>query len=227
MYPHKLGLTLLTLVLTVTAPAIAADYDVKIADKSAPPAEVSAAIKALLSDRAFQFVDGKGELLAEVWMRKELPVKATDAQIKNGLTYQEVPETTLIGVIRWARETKDYRKQRVKSGVYTLRIANQPMDGDHMGTAPYSEFCLSTPANIDKSPERVEVKHLHEMSAKTTGSHPGIFLLFPGKGATDQPKVANKGDGHWVLLLRQAALAGDKKTILDIGLVLVGASTSA
>lgn len=214
------------LVALAAVPARAADqYEIKVQEGPAP-ADVADPIRQLLAERSIQFLD-KGELVYEIWPRKELPGKATEAQIKNGLTYQEIPETTLMGVVRVARENKDYRKQKVKVGLYTLRMAAQPMDGDHMGTAPYSEFCLLSPVSVDKTPNTMEAKHLHELSAKTTGNHPSMFLLFPGKGASDQPALANKGSGHWVVLYKQTVIVGDKKTVLNIGMTLVGASPSA
>ena len=105
----------------------------------------------LLSDKCVQLLDPKGELLVEVWFRKAWPAKATEAQIKNGLTYAEIPETTLVGALRVVKQWTDYRKQKIKPGVYTLRIAHQPMDGDHMGTAPYSDFCLTFPPTATRS----------------------------------------------------------------------------
>jgi hypothetical protein len=221
-----LGCALVLALFALPLRAADSPYEIKVQEGAAPPADVAEPIRKLLAERSIQFLD-KGELVYELWLRKEVPAKATDAQIKNGLTYQEVPETTILGVIRVARENKDYRKQKLKVGSYTLRLANQPMDGDHMGTAPYSEFCLVSPASVDKTAGSMEAKHLHELSAKTTGSHPGVLLLFPGKGAGDQPTLANKGTGHWVLLYRQAVTVGDKKAVLDVGLTLVGASPSA
>jgi len=214
-------------VILLTLPAFAATpYAIKTAD-TAPPKELVEAIRSQLDNRCLRLVDGKGNALIEVWFRKEVPVKATDAQIKNGLTYREVPNTTLVGAMRVVKGTTDYRKQRIPAGVYTLRIAQQPMDGDHMGTAPYSEFCLISPAADDRKPDTMEVKALHEMSAKSTESHPGVFLLFPGTGATKEPKLMDKGSGHWVLLLQIGAKAGDKKATVPLGLTLVGVSASA
>lgn len=210
--------------LPVSAPA--ASYSIKMAEEAAPQ-EVAEPIRKVLADKCVQLLDGKGELLLEVWFRKALPGKATDAQIKNGLTYQEIPETTLVGALRVAKQITDYRKQKIKPGVYTLRLANQPMDGDHMGTAPYSDFCLALPAAADKKPDPIEVKMLHEISAKSTNSHPGVFLLFPGKEAAADPKLVSKGDGHWVLMLKQDVAIGDKKATIGLGLTLVGTSPSA
>jgi hypothetical protein len=145
----------------------------------------------------------------------------------NGLTYHEIPETTVLGALRLPKAYTDYRKQKLAAGVYTLRLAFQPMNGDHMGTAPFSEFVLASPAADDKKPDLMEPKSLHEMSAKSTENHPAVFLLFPGKGAAAEPKFVDKGEGHWALLYLQDLKVGDKKVSIPIALTLVGASSAA
>jgi hypothetical protein len=217
----------LLLVVLVAAPARGQGaYQSKTQDNVPPPKEVTEAVRKQIAERCVQFCDAKGEVLAELWFRKELPAKATDAQIKNGLTYREVPETTLLGVIRLVKQGSDYRKQKLPPGVYTLRLGAQPMDGDHMGTAPFSDFALLTPAADDKGAATLEAKALHEASAKTTSAHPAVLLLFPGTGA-GEPKVVGKADNHWVLLYKQDVDAGGKKTSIGIGLCLVGHSPQA
>jgi hypothetical protein len=213
------------LLLLAALPGQAADYSIKVVNE-APPKDVKEPIRKLLGEQAVQLLDGKGEPLVEVWFRKEVPGKATEAQIKNGLTYHEIPETTLFGAMRVLKQITDYRKQKVMPGVYTLRLAFQPMDGDHMGTAPYSEFLLASPAADDKGAGTLSPKALHEMSAKSTNNHPGVFLLFPAKDA-GEPKLTNKGDGHWVLTIKQDVTVGGKKATLGVGLTLIGTSSSA
>ena len=214
--------------LGLAAPAGAAPaYSIKTVGDCPPPKEVQEPIRKLLSDRCVRLLDGKGNALVEVWFRKEVPVKATEAQVKNGLTYKEVPISTVLGVMRVAKAVYDYRKQKINAVVYTLRLNQQPMDGDHMGTAPYGEFCLACPAADDTKPDLMESKSLNELSAKTTESHPGVFLLFPGKGAGAEPKLVSKPGGHWVLLSTLGVNASGKKAKLLIGLTLVGVSASA
>jgi hypothetical protein len=215
------------LLLLAAFPVRAADKPSIKAVNTPPPKELAEPVRQLLGDRCVQLLDGKGEVLSEVWFRKEVPVKATEAQVKNGLTYREVPETTLLGALRVVKRASDYRKQRIPPGVYTLRLGYQPMDGDHMGTAPYSEFGLVSPAADDKKPDLLEPKGLQEMSAKVTNAHPGVFLLYPGKGAAAEPKLVDKGEGHWVLFYDLGAKVGGKKADLPIGLTLLGASSSA
>lgn len=221
-----LAAVLLALPLTAAAQGKAKKYSIKTAD-AAPPKDLSADVRKLLSDKCVQVKDAKGKTILEVWFRKEVPVKATEAQVKNGLTYKEVPLSTVLGAVRVAKTFTDYRNQAVKAGTYTLRFAQQPQDGDHMGTAPYSEFALVSPAKEDKKPELMEAKELNELSAKTIDGHPSMMLLFPGTGAAKEPKLTTKEGGHWVILVELPAAAGKSKAKLQLGLTVVGVSSSA
>src|SRR5581483_2497777 len=153
----------------------------------------------------------------------------TPEQVKNGLTYRELEQTTLMGAMHVVKQITDYRKQPIKPGVYTLRLGFQPQDGDHMGTAAYSEFLLACPAAEDKKPDTMPPMALQELSKKATGGgHPGVFLLFPGgKDAGDAPKLVDKGEGHRVLFLKEAINAGGTKGTIGVGMTLIGNSPSA
>ena len=171
------------MVAATLAPAQDGKYSVKTA-WTEPPKELSDSIRKLLGPEAVQFRDARGDLVAELWFRKEVPADATPEQVKNGLTYRELKETTVLGAVRFDQAWSDYRKQKIKAGVYTLRLGFQPMDGDHMGTAPYPEFALVVDAREDKNADTMEPKALQELSAKTIGtSHPGVLLLFPNDKA--------------------------------------------
>ena len=50
-----------------------------------------------------QLLDAKDSVLAEVWFCKTINAKATDNQITNGLTYREIPESTVFGAIRFPK----------------------------------------------------------------------------------------------------------------------------
>jgi hypothetical protein len=221
------NLSAVTILLLTAYVARAADYSVKASD-AAPPTELGDEVRKLLDEKGVQLLDPKGEVLAELWFCKEVSSKATAEQVKNGLTYRELPQTTVMGAMRVAKTLTDYRKQTLKAGVYTLRLAYQPQDGDHMGTAAYSEFLLACPAAEDKKPETMAPMALHELSKKSTGNHPGVFLLFPGgKDVGDAPKLVDKGEGHRVLFFKQAVNAGGTKGTIGVGLTLIGNSPSA
>ena len=72
----------------------------------------------------------------------------------------------------------------------------------------------------------MEAKDLQELSLSVGDNHPGVVLLFPGKGAGKVPKLVTRNKDHAVLLIEVPAKAGDKKATLQLGLTLVGGSAS-
>src|SRR5258707_1834556 len=211
--------------LLLGAPFGAAEPAYSVRPGTTPvPKELKEPIAKLLGDRSLQLLDAKGNTLCELWPRKELPSKATAEQVKNGLTYRELEETTLLGALRFPQLTTDYRKQKIKPGVYTLRLGFQPMDGDHMGTAPYPEFCLLSPAAEDKKPDPMDAKALQKMSAKASmATHPAVMLLCPNDQPKEKAELAAKDMDTWVGNLKAETAA---KAPLGIGLTLIGHSTA-
>jgi hypothetical protein len=194
---------------------------------TAAPNELAEPIRALLAEGSLQIVDAKGMLICEVWVRKEVPSKATPEQIKNGLTYRELDESLVLGAVRFDQTFTDFRKQKIKPGVYTLRLGFQPMDGDHMGTAPYQEFCLVSPAKADEKPDLMEAKELRELSAKSTGTaHPSVMLLFPNEKPEDMPKLQDKGNDIFVAAFKRPVNANGEKASMGFALTVVGHTTA-
>ena len=209
--------------LLVLSHATAADkVTLKVEDKG-PPKELADAVRAVLAGKAMTVTDDAGKVLCTVWAVKELEAKAAADEVKAGPKYAHVEETTVVGAVQFPAEWRDYRKQKVKAGVYTLRLAVQPMDGDHQGTAPFNDFCLLCPAGLDKKPDLLEVKAMNELSAKSVGrKHPAMMLLFPNKKPADVPAVEAKPKDHSVLGFGVPVTAGGQKAVLGFGLVVVG-----
>ncbi len=194
---------------------------------AAPPPELSESIRKLLKNEALEFLDGSGKTIAEVWLRQALPTDATPEQIKNGITYRELKQSEVLGAIRFDREWSDYRKQKIKAGVYTLRLAFQPTDGKHTAdVSEFQEFVVLLAPKADQSPDLMEPKALQETSADSIGSgHPGVFMLIPTK-AGKGPEVVARAKEHWALTTKLPLVAGGKETgaFLGIGINLVGHS---
>ncbi len=192
-------------------------------EKVAIPTELDKTISALLDEEAIQVKDGKGAIHCTIWLRKEIPAKAAPEQVKNGLTYREIPPSTLIGAIQLPQKWTDFRKQQIPAGIYTLRLGYQPTDSDHMGTAPHTEFCLLCPPGKDTSPALMEVKSLIDLSGEVHGStHPAVLLLFPNPRPGAEPTLASKGDGIFVVNVKRTITAANEKTTLGFGLVVKG-----
>src|SRR6516164_3890258 len=139
--------------MLITAPfSIAGSdkYTIKTTTK-APPKGLAAPVQELLAKQAIElYQDGK--LAAEVWFCKTIPGNVADDKKNKEVSYRDLKETSLVGAVQFHQGWTDYRKQKIKAGVYTLRLGFQPQDGDHMGTAPYPEFCLLVPAAADTKP---------------------------------------------------------------------------
>lgn len=202
-------------------------YTLKNATTQAPK-ELKDPIKNLLEAKSVQVFDAKDNLHCEIWFRKKVPAKATEDQVKNGLTYAEVQETTILGVIHFPQKTTDYRKQEIKPGVYTLRLASQPKDGDHMGTAPGQDFCLLVAADKDLKLDTMEPKVLHELSAKSRAddaTHPGVLFLFPNDKDKSDVATVVVPEGHkdHRVVKRGLDVEVNGKTVkLGIALTVVG-----
>jgi hypothetical protein len=187
------------------------------------PKSIAEPIHKHLDENAIVVSDGDTELMA-FWFRKSIPAKATAEQIKNGLTFREIPETTLIAVVKLSKAFVDYRKQEIPAGVYTLRLVFQPDTGDHSGTAPYTEFLLLCPATRDKSPDETDIKTVVEMSMKATGGdHPGVILVAPDKGEKAEPAITEK-DGHATIRCKRTLDINGKEISLGFGMIIKGFS---
>src|SRR5450755_3987702 len=89
------------LVLLFVLPFVEAQdnkYSIKTAETPIPQ-EIAAPIGKLLGHQSIQLVSPAGGTVCEVWFRKEIPADATAEQVKNGVTYREVPQSEIVGVV--------------------------------------------------------------------------------------------------------------------------------
>lgn len=210
-------------VFTLPTQLVAAEpkFSAKI-EKVAAPEKLAEPVRKLLDDEALVVRDGDG-IVMKVWFRTEIPVKATEEQIKNGITYREIPEGTLVGAIEFPAKFTDFRKQELAAGVYTLRFAVQPDIGDHTGTSPHPDFCLICPADEDKDSEPIEKKKLIEVSSKVNeGRHPAVLLMWPNNGKDAGVKVLDKGNGVLVATVKRTVAGDGGKTTLGFAITVAG-----
>lgn len=200
-------------------------YTIKTGD-AAPPKELAEPIAKLLAPGSVQLVDSSGKAVCDVWFRKEIPADATAAQIKTGVTFREVKQTEILGAVQFHVNWTDYRKQKVKPGVYTMRLAYQPTDGKHTSdVSDFQEFVLLISAKADQKTALLEVKALHEKSGDSLDlGHPAVFMLWPTK-APKQPELLPQPKDHWVVNSKSDIVVGGKvETSIGVGLTIVGHS---
>src|SRR5687768_6837058 len=148
----------LILLLTALA-AQAAELTLKTADLS-PPKEIDPAIQKLLQPKAIQLVEGEQPAF-QFWLVKEMPSAA------KGL--DGVKQATLLGAVAVPKARRDYRDDEIAAGVYTMRLALQPQDGNHLGSSEFPYFAALTPAKLDTKPDGIaDYKALVKISSKET-----------------------------------------------------------
>ncbi len=140
-----------------------------------PPSEVAPATAALLAPDAISVI--VGDVPIQLWWVKALALEAAPSSAPR---WENVSDGTLIGVIRVGATWHDIRGYVVKPGVYTLRFALQPENGDHLGVSPNREFLLMAPADVDIAPAVVGYKGAVDLSKKAVNrAHPSALSLDP------------------------------------------------
>lgn len=184
---RKFGTALLVaLALTSSTLALAADNKVEAVGAYADPG-ASDGLKKVLEAKGWRVSLADGAY-CDIWLRAATPVGKSDAP---GAVYTSLGESTLVGVITFARTTTDFRGQSVKPGSYTLRYAVHPADGNHLGISPIRDFLVMLPVAMDPNPDaQLKYEELMKMSTKVTGTnHPGVLSLTQPPGAPASPKL--------------------------------------
>jgi len=206
-------------VLAVAATALSQeDYKAVPAAACTLP-EVSDAMKRVLQADGLRVENSKG-VFCELWLRKTLPQKPGS----NSPAYDTVANGTFAGIIRYEGRGGDYRGQAVKPGVYVMRFQTMPVDGNHMGCAPSSDFVLLAPASADKDPDAViGYDVLLNLSLKASGTaHPiPLYLTVPEGGGTLSFRAAD--EHHWAVETRtKAKPEGGPEIDFPVAIVLIG-----
>src|SRR5205807_7851250 len=119
---------------------------------------------------------------------------------EEGVTLPTIPQGALLGALRFPGRGADRRGQNIKAGVYTLRYALHPVNGDHQGVAPQRDFAVLVPAADDPGPAATpSFDDLMKLSRKASGTpHPAVLSMSASSNATF-PELKKEGDNDWVL----------------------------
>ena len=224
---YRVGLVVATMMLAfvgISSLACAEDgFELKIIDKE-PPAELDDELRSELTPKAYQLSDGDG-LFFEFWFASSIPLKApadtSKAMLKN------IEEVTLLGaVIVHQEERYDFRDDPIDPGLFVMRLALQPQNGDHMGTAPFDTFAVLLPHEKDAEVlEYPDHETLVELASEDTiAEHPPILSAQPLDDSSGEfPRLSSEGEDDWhFLCLKLSAKADGKSMDLVFQLVFEG-----
>jgi hypothetical protein len=119
--------------------------------------------------------------VCDVWWLKSLPaVPSTNSE--PDLLYGSLRPGSLVGLLQFiSPSAEDFRDQKLKPGLYTMRYAQIPQDGNHMGVSEYRDFVLLSPLGTDTQLDKaLSFDELVNLSRKAAGSgHPAVISLTP------------------------------------------------
>lgn len=209
---------MLTLFALVALLSIQASGDLAATTHSdAPPLGLAAPVAAQLGAGGVRATAKAVDLT--FWWVTQLSLKPG-----SGLSWTDVEEGALIGVVKIDRDFRDVRGKIIKAGVYTLRYGIQPANGDHLGVSPYRDFLLLSPAAIDTDPAPRGHDGTVELSKETIGgSHPAVWSIDPPT-TTEAPLAVHTNDAGLKAIVVEVPAAREGKDAgkLRFGLVLVG-----
>lgn len=204
--------------LSLAAGASGADYKVEATSEGPPTADVAAEIAAQLGESGVKISKGSRVYL-EFWPTKEWTT-TEGFSATNEIIYPLTPGS-LVGVARFKSKGADFRDQEIKTGVYTVRYGRQPVDGNHVGTAPTRDFFLLLPAADDQSTEPLDTEALFKASAEAAETtHPAIFYLQRAPEAASEPALEHDEENEWWTLSFTGK--GKDGTDVPVRLIVVG-----
>jgi hypothetical protein len=208
-------------IIMLAAALHAADLTLKIAD-SPPPKEIDPAIQKLLQPKAIQLSE-EDQPSFQFWLVKELPLQSKPSSPAKAL--DGVKQAALLGVVSVPKAQRDYRDDEIAAGVYTMRFALQPQDGNHLGSSEFLYFGVLTRAKLDTKPDGItDYKSLVKTSSKETSTdHPVILSLRPASSDKgDAPQLAEPAPEHKSVRVKVPAAAGGEKTAIAFEIVYEG-----
>jgi hypothetical protein len=202
------------LALLLAAASLSAFGQYKMEPLSTGAPDLPQALAGAVAQQGYRVIGPDGPF-CEIWFRTSLPTAPKASE--DGVAFPTVPQGAFLGVIRFPNSGADRRGQTIKPGLYTMRYAWYPINGEHQGVAPQRDFAVLAPAAEDKDPNAMPTyDQLMNMSRKASGTpHPAVLSMETPRSST-LPALVQEGSEDWSL--------GVKVGNQPIGLIVVGKS---
>ncbi|MEX0939234.1 MAG: hypothetical protein WDZ59_15335 [Pirellulales bacterium] len=213
----------MSLLLLTAGSVRAAEHRIEALDEPAPADALAKPIADTLEPTGYRIIEGESRTVCDVWLCKSWEVQPGFSPSLQVL--YPFKQGQLIGAIRYPRSGNDFRDQQIPKGVYTLRYALQPVDGNHVGTSPTRDFLLVVEAGQDKTVEPVDPLELQILSAEAVGSaHPAMLCLQPTDSKPESlPSMQhNESQEWWIASMMGKASAGDQTSDQLLRVIVAG-----
>lgn len=165
--------------------------------KEPAPSGVSEALRKELTPTGTRVLQS-GKPLLDLWLRSVVPT--AELRSGRGIRYGVLVPGSFLGAVQVADGAADFKGQKVPAGLYTLRYAVQPDDGDHQDVTESRDFLLLCDAGVDRTPESLDAETLQKLSSRINGrKHPAVLSLATGTGGNAPRVVAAKSPDRTLL----------------------------
>lgn len=196
----KWSLGLVLVLLLAPSAARSAEYSAQALKEAPPAGELSEEISAGLASSGWRVMQGEKRVVCEIWPAKAWAAKAGFEP--SDTVFVPLEPGSLVGVLRFTRKGADFRGQEILAGLYTLRYANQPVDGNHVGTFATRDFLVMLPVSADQSAKPITDMDLFKLSAQSAESnHPAIVPLVKSEEGDAEPLKHFEEQDWWTLRL--------------------------
>jgi hypothetical protein len=198
--------------------ARADEYTVEALSEAAPGDGVSKDIQDKLAASGVRMKRG-ADAFVDIWPAKEWALKP---DFKEGLEIKfPFQPGELIGLIRYHKPATDFRVQDIKPGVYVIRAALQPVDGNHVGTSDTRDFFLLTKPADDTNPAPLEEKTMFKLSPKVAGgTHPTMLFIRKPGDVSELPAVKHDEEAErWSVVFAGKPQGGSGTLPVEVNLV--------
>jgi hypothetical protein len=148
-----------------------------------------------------KIVTASGEPYLEFWfVEKALPASSKE---ESGATLTGVQHGAFIGLVRVGKNVNDRRGDRIRPGVYALRLSFHPVDGAHQGVATQRDFLVLTPAATDSDPAASPAfADLMKLAKAASGANHPLSLSCWKQDQDFSPGLGSAGENDTVLQVR-------------------------
>jgi hypothetical protein len=192
----------------------------------APPDDLAAPIRETLAEEGIRVLDSDGKPYLDLWLRKSLPTQGDITGPTGSVIFPYLQIGELVGAVRLAEDTGDYKDQVILPGVYTMRYGLQPVDGNHLGVSKFRDYVLLSLPDEDIELDPIPQDDLNAVSTGPSATnHPSIFLLLPAESDATVPSIVKEeGEKRTSVALRiPLETDQDESEALTTQLVFVGA----
>jgi len=185
--------------------------------KDSAPVELAEAQRRMLAPTGHRVLRA-GQPLIDLWFRNAVPT--AEPRQGKGILYGALVPGSFIAAGRIHDGASDFKGQKIAPGLYTLRYAVQPDDGDHQDVTESRDFLLLCDAAADATPGDLDEKTLRTISARINGKkHPSVLYLTGRKGGS-RPRVTTQSSPLRTVL--EVDVSGTGGTTLALAIVVDG-----